>query len=58
MSKGKYYSLEEARQEKDVKGFAKEHPSKGDRALFEGTLERMAKNLPVEKEKANAENPD
>ena len=47
MSKGKYYSLEEARQANDVKGFAKAHPSKGDRALFEGTLERMTKNLPV-----------
>lgn len=58
MSKGKYYSLEEAREARDLKGFAKEHPSKGDRGLFEGTLERMAKNLPVEKEKSNAENSD
>jgi hypothetical protein len=47
MSKGKYYSLEEAREEKDVKGFARAHPSKGDRALFENTLENMAKNLPA-----------
>lgn len=47
MSKGQYYSLEEAREAKDIKGFVKEHPSKGDRALFEGTLERMVKNLPL-----------
>jgi|TARA_B100002003_G_scaffold244135_2_gene269651 uridine kinase len=49
MSKGKYYSLKEAREAKDLKGFAKEHPSRGDRELFEGTLERMAKNKPVKK---------
>lgn len=47
MSKGKYYSLEEARQDKDVKAFAKANPSKGDRDLFNGTLERMAKNEPA-----------
>jgi hypothetical protein len=43
MSKGKYYSLEEARTANDLKGFAKEHPSKGDRDLFSTTLGRMAK---------------
>jgi len=46
MSKGKYYSLEEARETKDVEGFAKAHPSEGNRALFEKALENMAKNLP------------
>lgn len=51
MSKGKYYSLEEAREAKDLKGFAKEHPSKGDRALFADTLDRMAKNQPLIKKK-------
>ena len=51
MSKGKYYSLEEAREAKDLKGFAREHPSKGDRKLFEGTLGRMAKNIPAKEPK-------
>ena len=44
MSKGKYYSLEEARKDKNFKGFAKEHPSKGDKTLFDRLLGRMAKS--------------
>lgn len=53
MSKGKYYSLEEAREAKDLEGFAKEHPSKGNKALFNQTLENMAKNrLPKGGEKS------
>ncbi len=47
MSKGKYYSLKEAREAKDLKGFAESHPSEGNKAQFENALERMAKNLPV-----------
>lgn len=47
MSKGKYYSLEEAREAKDLKGFAEAHPSEGNKKQFENALERMAKNLPV-----------
>ncbi len=47
MAKGKYYSLEEARKKNDLEGFAKAHPTKGDRALFNDLLNRMAKNLPV-----------
>ena len=47
MSKGKYYSLEEARKANDLEGFAKAHPAKGDRALFKETLNRMAENMPV-----------
>ena len=46
MSKGRYYSLEEARQANDVKGFAKMHPSQGNQDRFSGALERMAKNNP------------
>ena len=45
MSKGKYYSLEEAREAKDLEGFAKDHPSEGDKKQFEDALERMAKPL-------------
>ncbi|MEX0962579.1 MAG: hypothetical protein WDZ52_00865 [Pseudohongiellaceae bacterium] len=50
MSKGKYYSLEEAREARDLKGFAEANPSKGDKKQFEDALERMAKNEPVRKE--------
>lgn len=48
MSIGKYLSLEEARNEKKVDRFIKEHPSKGDEGLFDDLLDRMAKNLPVD----------
>lgn len=47
MSKGKYYSLEEARNANDVEGFAKASPSVGDVSLFDATLVRMAKNQPL-----------
>ncbi len=47
MSKGKYYSLEEALKKNDLKGFAKAHPSKGDKQQFDDLFNRMAKNLPV-----------
>jgi len=50
MSKGKYYSLEEARQEKDLEGFAKEHPSKGDKEKFDNILEAMALNKPAKED--------
>lgn len=52
MSKGKYYSLEEAREAKDLEGFSKEHPSEGNKVQFENALERMAKNLPIENGKS------
>lgn len=43
MAHGKYLSLEEARKAKQLKRFAKEHPSKGDKKKFDALLERMAK---------------
>ena len=46
MSKGKYYSLEEARQEEDLKGFAKANPSKGGKERLDDTLRRMAFDKP------------
>lgn len=49
MSKGKYYSLEEAREANDVKGFAKANPSKGNKEQFEDTLKRMAFDIPQKK---------
>ena len=43
MSKGKYYSLEEARRANDLEGFSKTHPSRGDRSLFNKLLSSMTK---------------
>ena len=43
MSKGKYYSLEEARKANDLEGFAKAHPSKGNRSLFNKLFDRMTR---------------
>lgn len=34
MSRGKYLSLEEARQKDQLERFAKEHPSEGDHSLL------------------------
>ena len=44
MSRGKYLSLEEARQSGGFKQFCKEHPSKGDRPLFDRILDGLIKN--------------
>lgn len=49
MSKGKYYSLEEAREADDVKGFAKANPSQGDKVKFDDALKRMAFDKPTDK---------
>jgi hypothetical protein len=49
MSKGKYYSLEEAREASDVKGFAKANPSKGSKDRLDDTLKRMAFDVPQKK---------
>ena len=43
MARGKYLSLEEARKLKKLDRFAKEHPTKGDKKLFDKLLNRMAK---------------
>ena len=42
MSTGKHLSLEEARKQKLLKRFCKEHPSKGDEKAFDEALGRMA----------------
>jgi hypothetical protein len=47
MAIGKYISLEEARNAKQLDRFAKEHPSKGDKKKFVALLDRMARNLPT-----------
>jgi len=47
MSKGKYYSLEEARKNQDYDGFAKEHPSTGDKKRFDALLDVMVRTPEV-----------
>ena len=44
MSIGKHISLEEARKQKKLERFAKEHPTKGSKRVFDALLGRMAKN--------------
>ena len=45
MSRGKYLSLEEARNDGNLEQFAKEHPSEADRARFKSLLEAMSKGV-------------
>jgi hypothetical protein len=43
MSRGQYLSFEEARKRGELARFAKEHPSKADRARFLALLDAMSK---------------
>jgi len=47
MARGKYLSLEEARLEKKLQQFAKEHPSEGDETTFDRLLQAMASGKPA-----------
>ena len=53
MARGKYLSLEEARKAKQLKQFAKEHPSRADKAKFEKLLNTMSKPKPKSSAKAD-----
>ena len=55
MSRGKYFSLEEARKAGKLKQFAKEHPPKGDKGLFDRLFEAMAKPKPTRNSKADGQ---
>lgn len=55
MSRGKYLSLEEARKKKQLDRFAKEHPSTGDKGLFNRLFKAMTKSR---KEGAETSLPD
>jgi len=44
MATGKYLSLEEARKAKLLKRFAKEHPTKGSKKVFDALLGLMARS--------------
>lgn len=46
MSHGKHLSLEEARKENKLERFAKEHPTVGDKKLFDRLFYAMAKKKP------------
>jgi hypothetical protein len=45
MSRGKYLSLEEARKSGKLDRFSKEHPSEGNRKLFDRLLDEMSKTI-------------
>lgn len=49
MAEGKYLSLEEARKAGKLDRFAKEHPSEGDKAMFDRLFEAMANGDPPRK---------
>lgn len=45
MSRGKYLSLEEARNAEKLEQFAKEHPSEANEPRFKSLLEAMSKGV-------------
>lgn len=51
VSRGKYLSLEEAREQDQLKQFAKEHPTKGEKETFDRLLDRMARPKKTAKER-------
>lgn len=56
MARGKYLSLEEARKKKGgLARFAKEHPSKGDKRLFDRLLRAMAGGKPEAEDQTSSE---
>ena len=57
MSRGKYLSLEEARQSGDFKQFCKEHPLEADRARFLKLLSAMSQGV-LEGEETSAPDRD
>ncbi len=46
MARRKYLSLEEARKQKRLDRFCKEHPSEGDEKAFDELLDAMASGKP------------
>jgi hypothetical protein len=56
MSRGKYLSLEEARNSGKLDRFAKEHPSEGDRRRFNRLLDEMSKTIEEAEETLTPEN--
>lgn len=56
MSRGKYLSLEEARKEKKLERFSKEHPSQGDEDAFDSILSAMSKTKPSTDQTSDQDN--
>jgi hypothetical protein len=55
MSRGKILSLEEARNEKKLLQFAKEHPSEADKPRFDALLTAMCGTPPKADQTSDAE---
>lgn len=55
MSRGKYLSLEEARNSDKLAQFAKEHPSEGDADMFDRALIAIARENPTSEGKPKKE---
>ncbi len=55
MARGKYLSLEEARKQKLLDRFCKEHPSRGDKKGFDKLFEAMASGKPPTKTRTSSE---
>ena len=57
MLTGKYLSLPEAQKGGRIDQFAKEHPSTGDRNVFDDLLDAMAKKPPVTRPSSKRRDP-
>ena len=55
MARGKYLSLDEARRMGRLDQFCKEHPSYGDKKIFDRALEAMAAGKPSKERKGDDE---
>ena len=55
MSRGKYFSLEEARKSGKLDRFAKEHPSETDQHRFERLLDAMSRGVLEEEETSRSD---
>jgi hypothetical protein len=50
LARGKYLSLEEARQKNKLAQFAKEHPSEAEKPRFDALLDAMCKTQPAKRQ--------
>ncbi len=55
MSRGKYFSLEEARKSGKLDRFAKEHPSETDQERFDRLLDAMSRGALEEEETSRSD---
>ncbi len=57
MARGKYLSLEEARNMGKLKQFAKEHPSDGNERVFDALFGRMTKTTSEDGQTSSEDDP-